>query len=144
MGTKVLAVRLSDEMYKEMEVRAEAKGLALNALGKRVWEQWIEKTGGVVNSSKPSRVHPSVAVQCEVPSSAVDPPEKKMIDIGNGEVIAVPDHLRVADRPSNMTVPVYDPLVHKRGDRVLMRVGRQLVPMTVPDLDVVDGRIIPE
>ena len=42
--------------------------------------------------------------------------------------------------PTNI-LPIYDPSIHKKGERVLMRINKKLVEMVVPDLDS-DGRPI--
>lgn len=42
----------------------------------------------------------------------------------------------------NATKPqLYDPLIHKAGDRVLVRKGRKLIETTVPEIDA-DGNVI--
>ena len=41
------------------------------------------------------------------------------------------------------TIPIYNPKVHKAGDRVLVRKGKSLIEMTVPILDA-DGNKIYE
>jgi hypothetical protein len=54
----------------------------------------------------------------------------------------VPEHLHTTGI-SNATTPIYDPTVHKPGDKVLRRVGKKLVPCIVPRLDA-SGNPIPD
>ena len=55
----------------------------------------------------------------------------------------------VAQNRSEITIenpikplPLYNPAIHKAGDRVLMRVGKKLIPTVVPELDA-EGKVIP-
>jgi len=40
-------------------------------------------------------------------------------------------------------IPIYDPTIHKRGDTVLIRKGKKLVQIIVPEIDA-EGNIIPD
>lgn len=42
---------------------------------------------------------------------------------------------------SDSTIPIYNPSLHKAGDRVLVRQGKKLVEQIVPELDA-DGQPI--
>ena len=44
--------------------------------------------------------------------------------------------------PEPVILPLYNPAVHKAGDKVLIRQGKRLVEMVVPEMDV-DGNLIP-
>jgi len=42
----------------------------------------------------------------------------------------------------NPVVPLYNPTIHKIGDRVMVRQGNRLIETVIPDLDA-DGNVIP-
>ena len=44
---------------------------------------------------------------------------------------------------SESTIPIYNPDIHKVGDRVLIRQGKGLIEVIVPEIDA-EGRPIPE
>ena len=43
---------------------------------------------------------------------------------------------------SQSSIPLYNPLIHRSGDTVLIRQGKRLVRAVVPELDG-DGKVIP-
>jgi len=44
-------------------------------------------------------------------------------------------------RHDSQSLPIYDKEIHKAGDRVLVRMGKRLVPQTVPPIDS-DGNLL--
>ena len=44
---------------------------------------------------------------------------------------------------SNSRLPLYNPAIHGAGDRVLVRPGKKLIEITIPEIDA-DGRSMPE
>jgi hypothetical protein len=56
--------------------------------------------------------------------------EGNKISLGSKQAVAQPD------------LPIYNPTIHRPGDKVLVKVGGRLVPMIVPVLDG-DGRPMP-
>ena len=64
-----------------------------------------------------------------------------------GVVLSIKDYNQLVRQYKNGVVrqpevlPIYDKEIHKAGDRVLVRMGKRLVPQTVPEIDA-DGNLI--
>ena len=58
-------------------------------------------------------------------------------------ILSVESYRRLLEgyRKGNSSVNLYNPAIHKTGDRVLVRKGKRLVEMIVPEIDA-DGQVI--
>ena len=122
---KVLSVRVNLALYDALKQRAEEKRVSISDYLKGCLEYMVRRA---TVDSRPGMLEAGE----KVPFPTVN---------------SIPPKLEEAQKPSNPTVysrvlQLYNPAIHKVGDRVLVQKGKRLVEAVVPELDA-DGHPVP-
>ncbi len=127
-NTTVIAVRLPDSVYTMIQRRAKEQGISVGDWVKQMLSVNAIDTNTVAHN--PS-VIPNIADRLRAAGLTLE---------GNKIVGAA----KPATKQSDNIIPLYNPAIHKPGDRVLVKpaYGKRLVTVIIPDLDV-DGNPIP-
>ncbi len=111
-NTTFRGVRISDELDQKIRQRAKEKGLSIS--------DYLRECLEYITSHSENK---TLSLQ-STPSHIITPEELK------------------ASRQKSEDIPLYNPAIHRPGDEVLIKRGKKLVPMVVPELDA-DGNAIP-
>ncbi len=133
--TKVISIRLPFAAFYALETKAKLKGY--DSVGEYIKAQLLKSTScDTTTGFTPQKQVNSGVVTSEVSSQHdVNPVEKAVL--GN------PYEQRAENQRVKIKKPLmlYNPAVHKVGDRVLVVKGKALVEAIVPELDA-DGNVV--